>query len=148
MGPILRSIGVLLLGVIVAIVIIHGSETLSERYFGFLNDVDKTNTEAVQKALADAPPGALWSVLLGYFIAAIAGGWLAARLSCLWPMAHAMSVAIVLLLASAINLREFSHPAWFVALNLLVIPLGSYIAGWLVTRSRPAPIEPAQRPSS
>jgi hypothetical protein len=145
MWPVLRSIGLVFLGVVIAAVLILGSELLSARIFHFMDGVNLTDREAVKEALPHMPIEAFLVVLVGYFIGTFCGAWLAARLTRIWwttgswQMAHAMSVGLVILFAGLPDLIGLPHPAWFVPCYLAVFPLAAYLAGWLVVASTAAP---------
>jgi hypothetical protein len=147
MHPIVRSIGLVFLGVAITVALIFGIELLNERLFHFMQDVDTSNTDALRAAVANLPLRAFLLLLVGYFIGTFCGAWVAARLTPgrllanTWPMAHAMSVGLVVLIAGLPTLFGLPHPPWFYLAYFIVFPLAAYLAGWLVLfwRSRPAP---------
>lgn len=93
---------------------------------------DAANAEAMRAFVARLPPLALWLVLLGWGLGAMAGGWTAARTAGR-VRAPARVVGVVLLGAAIFNMLTIPHPLWFWAIGVLVFlpaaELGASLAG-------------------
>ncbi len=147
MKPILRSIGLVFLGVVVTMALIFGIEWLNERLFHFLQNVDTSDPAALREAVSHLPVGAFLLILLSYFIGTFCGAWVAATLTPRemvpnnWPMAHAMIVGLVVLIAGLSDLISLPHPRWYYLAYFIDFPLAACLAGWLVLarRSRSVP---------
>src|SRR5205085_12143661 len=103
--------------------------------------------QAVREAVGKMPAGALLIVLAGYFVGTFCGAWVAARLTRIWPtaphwpMTHAMTVGLVVMLAGIKDLADLPHPAWFVVCYFIVFPAAAFLGGRLVMGSRRAASE-------
>jgi hypothetical protein len=146
MKPILRSIGLVFLGVVISLALIWGIEQLNNWLFQFMKGVNEDDLDAQRQAVSNLPVRALLLWLLEYFIGTFCGACFAAWLTPAgfvantWPMAHAMCVGLVLLVASLSKLFGLPYPPWFYLACFIVFPLAAYLAGRLVLfwRSRPA----------
>lgn len=108
-----------------------------------------------QAAPAHLPPAYLAANLAISLAAAVAGGWLAARLAATAPLAHAAALAGVVLVMSVGSMPAAhpGQPAWYGWAIAVVGAAGALAGGWLrlraaTTRAR-APRSPAAaaRPS-
>jgi hypothetical protein len=127
MRALMRTIGVVLLGVITAVVIVAVVEAINSRIYPLPAGVDPNNAKALKEVIATLPLGALLMVLLGWWLGALGGGWLAARLAGRLDMLHGLVVAVIILSAAIFNLLMLPHPIWFWVAAVLGIPLGGYI---------------------
>ena len=67
--------------------------------------------------------------VVGWFLGALAGGWLAIRLS--GQRWTAWLVAAFVLAATILNLALITHPLWMIVAGLLASPLGGGVAQWI-----------------
>lgn len=81
--------------------------------------------------LSRVPVGALITVLVGWFVGPLVGGYVAVRIAdrgwVAWIVAGFVVLGVVL------NTTMIPHPLWMVVLGLL-LPL---LAGWITSRARP-----------
>ena len=119
-------------GVVVAMLLVMIIEMVGHYVFP-PPPFDYSDPEARRLAMANAPAGALLTVLAAYFIAVLAGGWTAGRIAggLAWP---ARVVAGLILLAAVANLFMLPHPAWFAVLAVLLVVVAGWIAGQLASR--------------
>lgn len=131
MSPLIRSVGGGLAGAVTAFVVILLMQQLTLRMYPLPAGLDVSDPEALRAYAATLPLGAFLMVLLGYAVAALAGGFVAAAVG--RGRRPALLVAALLVFASIVNLRTIPHPAWFWAANLLVVGLlplaGAALAG-------------------
>ncbi len=86
---------------------------------------------ALSALIATLPPGAFLMVLLSYFLGALVGGYLVARLAPSRRAIHAGIIAVLLVVASILNLMAAPHPLWFMAANLLIVAVVPVLAARL-----------------
>ena len=67
--------------------------------------------------------------VIGWFLGATAGGWLAIRLS--GERWTAWVIAAFVLAATILNLALITHPLWMIVAGLLASPLGGGLAQWI-----------------
>ncbi|MGB7623575.1 MAG: hypothetical protein WBN92_14590 [Terriglobia bacterium] len=101
MRALMRTIVVVLLGVIAAVV-----EAINSRIYPLPAGVDPNNTKAMKEVIATLPLGALLMVLLGWWLGAFSGGWLAARLAVRLDLVHGLVVAVIILSAAIFNMLD------------------------------------------
>lgn len=99
---------------------------------------DFADPESVKAAMAIMPKAALAVVLGGWFLAALSGSWLAAKLArpAGWPP---LTVGILLLAAAVMNMYLFPHPLWFWIIGIAIYP----VATWLGARLGGTPVKQA-----
>jgi uncharacterized protein YacL len=131
MRLILRSVGAVLLGAIVAGVLIACLEFLGSKIFPLPPGTDPMDMEAVKAAMANVPVGALLLVLFGWFVGTAAGAWIAARVAGRAPMAHGLIVGALLLTGGIANMLMLPHPSWFWVLAVAVFAVAAYLGARL-----------------
>lgn len=126
-----RNLGGIAVGLLVAIVIIMAAEAIGHRLFagGLAPDGGAPPAMAL-------PPEVNASVLAGWFLGALAGGYAAILVSRIKSMAWA--VAMVILLAVGFRFAIADAPAWMIAGGLVAPPLAAWIAQRLPVRRRSA----------
>lgn len=133
MKPAFRALLGLLAGMMVAVAVIATIEALGHKIWPLpATDGNLRDPAVVAALLAQAPLGALVSVVLAWWAGAAGGAWIGYRFAGA-PHARAigLGVAGVIWLATAANLLLIQHPAWMMAGGLLGVPL----VGWLVVRA-------------
>lgn len=113
-----RRVGGTLAGVAVAGLCISAVEFAGHRLAPSGEGVTPTN----------APVGALLAVVLAWLVGAVAGGWVAARIS-RWHAAPWI-IAAVVILGVVMNAAMLPHPWWMVGAGIL-LPI---VAAWLTSR--------------
>lgn len=128
----------LLLGILAAFVVIMLVQSASGMMYPVPAGVNLEDPGALRAFTETLPVGAFLMVLLSYALGAFVGGLIAGwRAPTAWPMPPA-GIALLLTLASVMNLLAIPHPGWFWVANLsLVIVLP--FAGAALFRARPAP---------
>jgi hypothetical protein len=127
MVRILRSVGAVMAGLIVGVIVVGGTEAVTSKLYPLPPGIDSSNMEAVREHVANVPAAALLLVLSGWGIASIVGSWLATRLGPSRHAGHGATVGLLLLSAGVANMMMLPHPAWFWAAALVVFPLCTYL---------------------
>jgi hypothetical protein len=123
MVRILRSIGAVVAGFLVAGVVMMIVESINGRVLhpelGKLAQ-GTTDREAIRELLATAPVTAFLVVLLGWILGSLAGGWVTARLAARATVGHALLLGGLLTIAGIANNLMIPPPAWFWVVSLPV----------------------------
>lgn len=124
-------------GVIVAFLLVAASDWISSILFP-IRGIDTSDPDALATYIAQMPLAAKLIVAGGWFIAPLAGAWLALRIAD-WPPAGWI-VTAVFLAAGVMNQVALPHPLWM-QVCAVVLPL---LAGWIAQRNhrKPYPGEP------
>ena len=158
----IRSILAVIAGFVVASVVMMGMETANARIFfpGFAKRAEARDTEvirefeastpkgttpdsralalrrreAVRALLADAPPGALLVVALGWVLGSLAGGFVSTWISQRSPVVHALILGGLLTLAGIANNLMLPPPVWFWVLTVIVFLPATYLGARLALR--------------
>lgn len=91
---------------------------------------DLQTPESLAAFIAAAPLLAMICVVAGYGVAALVGGWTAARIGRTHPRVAALTVGVLVLAGVIANYAMIPHPPWMVVAGLL-LPLP---AAWLGAR--------------
>ncbi len=137
MSPILRSIGSVLLGLVVGFIVVLAVEFADYKLFPpppGLNLLE-SSAQAMKDYETHAPLGAMVMVILGWGISTLLASWLTARFAPAPKMLHGMIVGIFLLGAGIANMLEFPHPLWFWICGVLVFLPAAYIGSRLAAGS-------------
>jgi hypothetical protein len=133
-GAIIRSVGSVSAGLIVALIFVIGVEGMSSILHPFPPGVDPTDLEACKAHVARYPVGVLALVVLAWGMAVFVSSWLATRLGTGRHLAHGFVVGSILLAALVFNMSMLPYPNWF-WLNLIVFPI-SFVGGAKLARGR------------
>lgn len=129
--PIVRSIGAVIAGFVVATVLIVAVEAFSEVFYPFPPDLDRNDFEACKAHVAKYPTWVLVVAALGWGATVFLSSWLATRLGTGRHPAHGIVVGSLLCLAAAANIVMLPYAVWFEVGCPVLLPL-CYIAGaWL-----------------
>ena len=131
----------ILVGLVVALVVQLGLDALANQIYP-AHITDMWNRQQVTEAFANRPTGALILTVLGYFLAALIGGWLARRISqhgwTVWMPAGLMALmALVIVFA-------YPLPAWTWFASLAAPLIGGLLARHL--GADPAAAAPEEAP--
>lgn len=129
-----RGIAATVVGVLAAGLCISWIEWLGHRLYPPPATLKADDLEALTAHIAQAPVGALLFVLLAWWIGIFVGGLIAATLAGRRPRLYAGVIAAVILLGAIANFAMIPHPAWFMALTVLALPLAGFGAAALGTR--------------
>lgn len=126
---ILRGIGAVILGLIVAFLLVFGAEAISHQIFPPPAGMDARDMTQVKAFVATLPMSVLLIVLAGHLIATFAGTWLAAKVA-RSPIAGYILGAL-LVCAGIANAIMLPQPAWF-SIASFVMNIG---ATWVGARA-------------
>ena len=124
MRSVLRSIGAVVAGFIVASIVMMIIESINGRVlYPELGEAAQgmTDREKIRALVAGAPVGALVVVIIGWVLGGIAGGWSTARLSARATLRHALILGALLTLAGVANNLMIPPPLWFWIASLVVL---------------------------
>lgn len=127
MGSLPRSIGAVLAGAAVAMLVILGIEFLSGVIFPPAAGLDPRNPDDIRRIVADAPLAARLLVLVAWMAGTFLGGLVAAKIARRAPGVHAGIITLLVLTGVIINGIQFAHPLWFTIVGMVVV-LGAGIA--------------------
>ena len=130
MPPMVRSILVVLAGLVASILVVAGTDAIVSSLHPLPPGTDMTNREALRQAAAALPVSAFVILLVGWSLASLAGSFVAARWAGKAPVTHGLLVALILLAATVANLVAIPHPVWMWPAALMLIPF----AGWMGVR--------------
>lgn len=117
-------------GIVVAWLVITLSQLLSAALYPPPPGTDLTDPAALADFINTAPVTAMACVVAGYALAALSGGWVAARISRRHPRLAALIVGALVLLGVVLNYTMIPHPTWMLVSGVLLpVPMA-----WLGTR--------------
>jgi len=137
MPPMVRSILVVLAGVVTSALVVVGTDAIVSSLHPLPPGIDVTNQESLRQAMATIPASACVVLRAGWLVAAAVGSFVAARWAGRAPVMHGVLVALILLAATVANLVAVPHPTWMWPAVLILIPLAGW-AGVRIARPRPA----------
>ena len=123
-GTVLRSVGAVLGGLVVAAVLVVGVEVFSSIVHPFPPDVDPNDYEVCKAHVAQYPAWVLAVAVLAWGLTTFASAWLATRLGPGRHRAHGVMVGLILLALAVLNMSMLPYPIWFWVSNMFVFPLG------------------------
>ena len=135
----LQSIGAILLGLVVAILLAAGLEGLSAILHPWPADFAGTSEEIATQV--ETYPA--WALALlgggGWGGTTFVSTWLATRLGSKRRPIHGYFVGVLLISAVIFNIWMLPYPTWFSLLNLVVLPTTLYL-GVRLGQSRQVPV--------
>ena len=136
MSPTVRGVVAVILGLVLAFAITFAVEGINSQIYPFPPGTDLADPVSVKPAIAAMPEAALAVVLVGWFVSALAGAWLAAHFAkpAGWPP---LTVGVVLFAAAVGNMLMIPHPAWFWIIGVAIYP----VATWLGARMGGTPVK-------
>lgn len=136
MSPTVRGIVAVILGLLLAFAITLAVEAVNSQVYPMPPGTDLADPASVKAAFASLPPAALAVVLVGWFVSALVGAWLAAHFAkpAGWPP---LTVGVVLFAAAVGNMLMIPHPAWFWIIGVAIYP----VATWLGARLGGTPVK-------
>lgn len=124
----LRTILGIVAGVVVAFVVLMGLEMAGHAAMPPPAGLDPADPEDLKQMVASASTAAKAWVVFAWFAAAVAGGWVARRLSrASWA---GWVIAGLIVVGGIANIMMIPHPLWM-QIAAVAAPL---LGGWLVTR--------------
>jgi hypothetical protein len=131
MKPILRNIGSVIAGFVVASLIMMVVESINGHvlYPGLAKAAEGvTDRETIRKIFATAPIGSLLVVIIGWGLGGFTGGWVTSIISVRSATTPGYVLCALLTLAGLANNLMLPPPAWYWVFSLVVMA-GSTIAG-------------------
>ena len=126
LNSILRSIGSVVLSLIIAFALVAGIEGVSAVLHPFPEDFGGTREEIVAH-VANYPTLLLAFLgIAGWGATMFISTWLATRLGSGRHPAHGFGVGLFLLAMVVLNMSMLPYPLWFWVLNLVVLPFSMY----------------------
>jgi len=123
-------------GVVVAWLVIVLSQIAGAAAYPPPPGLDVTDPQQLAAFIGAAPPMAMAFVVAGYVLAALLGGWVAARTSRSHARTAALLVGLLVLAGVIANMAMIPHPLWMIlASTLLPLPAAWFGAG--LARPRP-----------
>ena len=122
-GRLIRTRFSVMLGRVVARMVMLGLEFVGAWMVPMPTGPLADETDLAQ-IVANAPTGKLVWVLSGWLLAAVCGGWVAARLARVHRMGAAIAVGVLMVLGVVLNVWMLPHPLWMILLGVIgPIPL-------------------------
>ncbi len=109
----IRRIGALVAGIVVAFVVVALVEAVGHSIYGAPGPDVVADTELMREFVAGLPVGALLFVLAAWYLGTFCGGLLACFIAKSKPFFHASLIGVFLLGATVMNLLIIPHPIWF-----------------------------------
>jgi len=129
-----RNVLAVLAGLLVAGFTVFVVETIGHTVYPPPVGFDPTNPAGMAAIMGQAPFGALLFVIVAYACGACAGGAVAARLRPAAPIAHAITVGLVLTGAGVLNLLTIPHPVWMAIATAVVFVPAAWLGGRFLDR--------------
>ena len=126
----MRGLAAVVMGLIVAFVVTFGIEWINSLLSPLPAGLDRHDEAALKAAIAQLPVQALLGVLVGWFLAAVAGTFMATRIA-RGDHRPAWFLGVLLVAGAIATMRAIPHPVWFWVAALVAYP----IAIWLGARS-------------
>jgi hypothetical protein len=123
---IVRGIGAVIVGLIVAFLLVFGAEAISHQIQPPPPGMNEQDMAQVKAYVATLPLSVLLIVLAGWLIATFVGTWAAAKIA-RGPMAGFL-VGALLLAAGIVNAFMIPQPIWF-SIASFAIYIGGTLAG-------------------
>ena len=129
---ILRSIGSVIAGLVLAFAVLAAAEGYSELAYPFPTGYDPQDfMEVCQSHVARYPTGVLAVCTAIWALAPLGGSWLATILGTGRHAAHGYVVGAVLLAMAGMNMLMLPYPIWFPIVVLVTFPLGTIVGARL-----------------
>jgi len=121
--PLMRSIGAIVLSLIVAMALIIAVEVVTTIFHPFPAGADTTDHEVVEAHVAKFPHWVLGIAVVGWGVTTFVSAWIATRLGAGRHPAHGFAIGSLLFVAAAFNMYMLPYPIWFELAILLILPL-------------------------
>lgn len=128
----------IVLGGLIAIAILYGVERLDFMLYPIQLDIDSDDPALLASVIADLPLAAKLMVVGGWFVGALAGAWLALRISD-WKAAGWI-VALFVIAGAVATILSLPHPVWM-QICAVALPLVGGAIG-IRLHHKPYPGEP------
>ena len=135
----IRTTLAILLGLIVALATMLLLEYLGMSLFPLPPGIDLDSEEDLARLVASATTGKKLWVLMGWTVAAFAGGWVAARISRHHRVGAALGVGLLIVAGVVLNAAMLPHPAWMTIVGVLLPVPVAWCAARLASPRAPSP---------
>ena len=129
----LRIVGSVVAGAVTAFATVWLIELIGHLIFPLPEDLDLRNPEVAAQSLPSIPLPAKLIVVFAWFAGALAGGYVAKRISGRWW--PAWLIAVVVAVGGIMTIMMIPHPAWMQIAAVVAPLLGGLVGGHLI----PAP---------
>ena len=130
----LRSVLVVLAGLVVGMFVITAVESLIPMVYPLPLGLDPKDPEALAAAFAAMPSGVFLMLMAAWAFGSLTGGVLTARLAAHSPMQHALAVGVIQTVGAVANFVMLPHPAWVIAAGIAVFVPMALLGGSLGRR--------------
>ena len=133
----LRSIGAIALGLVVAFLLVTVFEFASLATMPPGID-PMSGPDSLVRAIeaGQIPFISMLLVVLGYVAGSFGGGWVSEKVARQWPMRHALIIGGLLTLAGISNLVSIPHPTWMAIATVVAFLPPAYLGGRLALRGK------------
>tara|TARA_R110002049_G_scaffold196523_12_gene365679 strand:+ start:1302 stop:1718 length:417 start_codon:yes stop_codon:yes gene_type:complete len=121
-------------GIVSAVLTVMATQWLSHSLYPPPAGLDRSDSEAVATHIANAPVLALLLVVAGYIIASFDGTLVAAIVGRAKPVAYALLIGLLMLVATTSNIIMIPHPHWFSASAIIGIIAAAWLASIFAAR--------------
>ena len=135
-GSIVRSVGAVILALVVAMIFATVVEVVSAIIYPFPPGADTSNCEVIIAYQKELPAGGFLIAIVGWSLAAFASSWVATRLGASRHPAHGIGIGAILIGLAVVNMSVLAYPIYFWVSILLLLPAGS-VFGMMLVRARP-----------
>lgn len=126
-----RRLGSVLLGFISGSLVVFVVQSIGHAVVEMPPGFDPNDPASIAAIADQIPLAALLFVLVSYILGALAGGFVAAKITAKQPMLQAHIVGVVFLVMGVLNLFMIPHPVWFAIASLLVFSPSAHVGGRL-----------------
>lgn len=133
-----NSIG-LITGLVVAYIIIFLIQMTNYQLFPFPPGLSSQDSEAMKEYAASLPAMAFIVVIVAHAVGSMAGSWMACKIADHSKNKLAIGIGAFLMLMGLVNILSFSHPVWFIIIDLAIFIPSAWI-GYQISEKIKSPI--------
>lgn len=120
----LKSIGSVVLSVIVAAGVIYLFEYCSHLLFPTPEGLDTSNQQALSEWINTLPPMAMWLIVISWFFGSLIGSLVLSRIDPMNFKRGIITFGVVLVSTTIMNLYTIPHPMWMWPAGILAVLIG------------------------
>lgn len=135
-GSFARSVGAILLAIVVALFFATVVEVVSMSLYPFPAGADTSDCDVINAYLKELPLSGFLIGIVGWAFAAFTSSWTATRLGTARHSAHGIGIGLLLLAMAIMNMSMLEYPVYFWVSNLLLLPTSSVVATKLACKGR------------
>lgn len=137
----LRTLLGIIVGLVTALLLIFALEAAGMMVFPPPPGLQLNDEADHARLVASSSTGKKAWVIFGWALASFVGGWMAARISRLYPRIAALAVAALIMVGTVMNAMVIPHPMWMNVLGVL-LPVPLALLGARLARPRSANLSP------